>query len=80
MTGLLAGVCIGLNIEISRYVGTAITARSAPNTPAETPASWMKRLTLDEDSALAIEAEVQEAVRLLQAEVAAACDGVQPKL
>jgi hypothetical protein len=40
----------------------------------------MKRLTLDEDSALAIEAEVQEAVRLLQAEVAAACDGVQPKL
>ena len=40
----------------------------------------MKRLTLDEDSALAIETEVKEAVRLLQAEVAAACDDDQPKL
>jgi hypothetical protein len=40
----------------------------------------MKRLTPDEDSGLGIEAEVQEAVRLLQAELAAACVHVRPKL
>jgi hypothetical protein len=39
----------------------------------------MKRLTPDQDSGLGIEAEYQEAVRLLQAEVASSCHDDQSK-
>jgi hypothetical protein len=43
------------------------------------PPYWTLTLARpDQESGLSIEAEVQEVVRMLQAEVAAACVGVRP--